>query len=38
VRVPSIEKSERVLGFRPRVSLDDGLPRTVAWYRDAYRE
>jgi nucleoside-diphosphate-sugar epimerase len=38
VRVPSIEKAERILGFRPKVSLDEGLPRTVAWYRDAYRE
>jgi len=22
------------LGWRPRVSFDDGLPETVAWYRD----
>jgi UDP-glucose 4-epimerase len=35
VRVPSIEKAERILGFRPRVSLDEGLSRAVAWYRDA---
>jgi nucleoside-diphosphate-sugar epimerase len=35
-RVPNIEKAESVLGFRPRVSLDAGLRRTVDWYRDVY--
>ena len=35
VRVPNIDKVA-ALGFRPRVSLDDGLARTVAWYRDVY--
>lgn len=35
VRVPSIEKAERILGFRPKVSLDDGLPKAIAWYREA---
>jgi UDP-glucose 4-epimerase len=36
VRIPSIKKAETLLGFRPRVSLDDGLAKTVAWYRDVY--
>jgi nucleoside-diphosphate-sugar epimerase len=36
VRVPSIEKAEKILGFRPRVGLDEGLERTIAWYRDVY--
>jgi nucleoside-diphosphate-sugar epimerase len=36
VRVPSIGKAERVLGFQPRIGLDEGLERTVAWYRDVY--
>jgi len=26
----------RALGFAPRVSLDEGLARTVAWYRDSH--
>jgi nucleoside-diphosphate-sugar epimerase len=33
VRIPSVEKAESLLGFAPRVGLDDGLARTVAWYR-----
>ncbi len=27
-------KSKKVLGFRAKVSLDEGLRRTVAWYRE----
>ncbi len=27
-------KSEKVLGFKARVSLDEGLRKTVAWYRE----
>ncbi len=29
-----IEASRRDLGFEPRTSIDEGLPRFVAWYRD----
>ena len=32
-RAFSIEKAERVLGFRPEISLDAGLRQTVRWYR-----
>ncbi len=27
-------RAERVLGWRPRVSLEEGVARTVAWFRD----
>jgi dTDP-glucose 4,6-dehydratase len=30
----SIEKAQRLLDWRPRVSLEEGLERTIAWYRD----
>ena len=35
-----ISKAERLLGYRPQVSFDDGIGRTVAWIRehlDAYQ-
>lgn len=32
-RCPDISKL-RALGYQPRVSLDEGLARTAAWYRD----
>lgn len=31
-----ITESQRDLGFEPKTSIDDGLPRLVAWYRDHY--
>lgn len=30
----SIEKARRMLGYDPRWSLEDGIDRYVAWYRD----
>jgi GDP-L-fucose synthase len=33
-RVASTELSSRTLGFVPRVSLEEGLRQTIAWYRD----
>jgi dTDP-glucose 4,6-dehydratase len=32
--IGSTDKAERLLGWRARTSLEDGLDRTVAWYRD----
>lgn len=29
-----IEESRRDLDFQPRITIDEGLPRFVAWYRD----
>ena len=33
VTFAAVEKAERVLGFRARVALEEGLRRTVAWQR-----
>jgi len=32
-RVPDVSKAERLLGFRARVPLEEGLPRTLAWFK-----
>ena len=29
-----ISKAKRVLGYRPEVTLSEGLERTAAWYRN----
>ena len=33
LRIPNVEKAREILGFEPRVELDEGLARTIAWYR-----
>jgi UDP-glucose 4-epimerase len=33
LRIPNIEKARELLGYRPRVDLEEGLLRTVYWYR-----
>ena len=33
IRIPSTDKARRILGFTPRVTLDDGLDQTLAWHR-----
>jgi UDP-glucose 4-epimerase len=32
-RIPDIEKARRVLGFEARVTLEDGLRKTIDWQR-----
>jgi len=32
-RVPATKKAERILGFVARVSLEEGLQRTIDWFR-----
>ncbi len=34
LRIPNVDKARRLLGFEARVELDDGLARTIAWYRE----
>jgi UDP-glucose 4-epimerase len=31
LRIPSVEKAERILGFSAKVDLEDGIRRTAAW-------
>ncbi len=33
VRIPDIHKAREILGFEPLVELEDGLKRTIDWYR-----
>ena len=33
LRIPNVDKARNLLGFEARVELDEGLERTVAWYR-----
>lgn len=35
LRVPDIRKAKELLGYAPRVELEEGLRRTIAWYRGA---
>jgi UDP-glucose 4-epimerase len=34
LRIPNVEKARELLGWEPQVELDDGLARTIAWYRE----
>lgn len=33
VRIPSIEKARNFLGFQPKVGLEEGLLKTIEWYK-----
>jgi len=33
LRIPNVQKARELLGFEARVELDEGLERTIAWYR-----
>ncbi|MBT5055537.1 MAG: NAD-dependent epimerase/dehydratase family protein [Gemmatimonadetes bacterium] len=34
IRVPSIGRAHDMLGFDPKVGLEEGIGRTIAWYRE----
>ena len=34
LRIPNVDKAAEVLDWTPKVELDDGLARTIAWYRE----
>jgi UDP-glucose 4-epimerase len=33
LRIPNVDKARSLLGFEAEVELDEGLSRTIAWYR-----
>jgi nucleoside-diphosphate-sugar epimerase len=33
LRIPNIDKARQLLEFQPRIDLDEGLRRTIDWYR-----
>jgi nucleoside-diphosphate-sugar epimerase len=33
-RAFSIDKARRLLGFDPKVSIDEGVRRTAVWYKE----
>jgi nucleoside-diphosphate-sugar epimerase len=33
LRIPSIKKAQNLLGYWPKVDLEEGLSRTIEWYR-----
>ena len=33
LRIPSIDKAKQLLGYCPKVNLDEGIRRTAEWYR-----
>ncbi len=36
IRIPDISKARKILGFEPRVSLEEGLRRTITWCFENY--
>ena len=34
IRIPNVGKAREQLGFEAKVDLDEGLARTIAWYRE----
>lgn len=34
LRVPDIDKAKKILGYKPKVDLEEGLLRTIDWYRN----
>ena len=33
LRVPNVDKAAELLGFHPRINLEEGLSKTIDWYR-----
>lgn len=35
LRIPSVEKSEQILGFKAKVDLEEGILKTAKWFQEA---
>ena len=33
LRVPGIKKAKKILGFKPKIEINEGIKRTIEWYR-----
>lgn len=38
LRIPDVSKAKRLLGFKPQVDLEEGLLKTIEWYRERLEE
>ncbi|MMZ62018.1 NAD-dependent epimerase/dehydratase family protein [compost metagenome] len=38
VRIPDITRSRNMLHYNPAISLDDGLQRSIGWFRQQLQE
>lgn len=36
LRIPSIDKAKREMGFQAKIELEDGLKKTIEWYRKQF--
>jgi UDP-glucose 4-epimerase len=34
MRIPNVDKARKLIGWKAKVDLDEGLARTIAWYRE----
>lgn len=34
IRIPSIEKAQKILKFKPRIGLEEGILKTIEWYKN----
>ncbi|OGQ18306.1 MAG: epimerase [Deltaproteobacteria bacterium RIFCSPHIGHO2_02_FULL_40_11] len=34
LRVPSIKKAQEILGYRPKVDIEEGLMKAIEWYKE----
>jgi UDP-glucose 4-epimerase len=38
MRIPNVDKAKRLLDWEATIDLDEGLQRTIAWFREEHRE